>query len=185
MTNAAAALDPFSGPADLRYRLDVIALDVAGLVAAAGGWLYHRVATGWDVTVAVPTRHDLRPLQILGVRTVDLETELGAPAGQRAGQCLAVVAEAIVTDARIRRRVELALRRSLTEVVVWGDSWPMDRRLTRVRHLPTPAGRAFKTQALLAARLNVGADTPVTGPELFRSDQKRSVTTASDLEPVH
>lgn len=180
MTNSAAAPAQVPGRADLRYRLDVIALDVADLVAAAGGWLYHRVAAGWDVTVAVPQRCDLRPLQILGVQTVDLETELSAPAGERAGQCLAVVAEAVLTDARIRRRVELALRRSLTEVVVWGDSWPMDHRLNRVRHVPSAAGRAFKRQALLAAN----TDTRVGEPELFRSDQKRSVATDFDLVPV-
>ncbi|MEB3033031.1 hypothetical protein [[Mycobacterium] nativiensis] len=182
MPNSAAAYAPFPDPG-LRYRLDVIALDVAGLVASAGGWLYHRVATGWDVTVAVPKQQNLRPLQILGVRTVDLEAELSAPAGAPAGQCLAVVAEATVTDARIRQRVQLALRRSLTEVVVWGESWPLDRRLHTVRHVPTVAGRAFKRQALLAADTQI--DTRAGGPELFRSDQKRSSAADSDLVPVH
>lgn len=183
MPNSAAALDPFPDPVELRYRLDVIGLDVADLVAAAGGWLYHRVATGWDVTVAVPTQQNLRPLQILGVRTVDLETKLSAPAGDLAGQCLAVVAEAAVADARIGQRVQLALRRSLTEVVMWGDSWPMDHRLYSVRHVPTAAGRAFKRQALLAAGTPV--DTRASGPELFRSDQKPCLPADSDLVPVN
>ncbi|MEB3020181.1 hypothetical protein [[Mycobacterium] crassicus] len=181
MPNSAAAYAPIPDP-DLRYRLNVIALEVAGLVASAGGWLYHRVANGWDVTVAVPGQQNLRPLQILGVRTVDLESELSAPVGTWAGQCLAVVAEATVTDARIRQRVQLALRHSLTEVVVWGESWQLDRRLHPVRHLPTVAGRAFKSQALLAAGTPVG--TRAGGPELFRSDQKRSLAADSDLVPV-
>lgn len=176
--NAVQVPDLFPDP-HLRYRLNVIALDVAGLVAAAGGWLYHRVATGWDVTVAVPDSQDLRPLQILGVTTADLEAGLCAPEGA-AGQCLAVVADAVVTDARISHRVQAALRHSLTEVVVWGHSWPMDHRLNHVRHLPTAAGRAFKRQALLAAKTDAG----VVGPEVFLSDQKHSLPTDSDLVPV-
>lgn len=183
MTNTAAALDPFPERADLRYRLDVIALDVAGLVQAAGGWLYHRVATGWQVRVAVPPQQNLRPLQILGVATVDLETELSATVGKPAGQGLAVVADADGADPRIRQRVQLALRRSLTEVILWGEGWPVavNHRLSAVRHVPTAAGRAFKRQALLAAAV---ADARADTPELFRSDQKRCLPADSDLVPV-
>ena len=183
MPNSAKALkvpDLLSDPY-LRYRLDVLALDVAGLVAAAGGWLYHRVATGWDVTVAVPASADVRPLQILGVTTADLEPELTAPDGA-AGQCLAVVADAVVADARISHRVQAALRHTLTEVVLWGHSWPMDHRLNHVRHLPTAAGRAFKRQALLAA--DPSQVHRHISPELFLSDQKRSLPADSDLVPV-
>lgn len=183
MTSTAAALDPLPEDQYLRYRLDVIALDVAGLVGGAGGWLYHRAATGWDVQVMVPPDQDLRPLQILGVQTADLETELAAPAAEAAGHGLAVVAGAFAADPRIRRRVQLALQRSLTEVVLWGDSWPVavDHRLSTVQHLPTVAGRAFKRQALAAAHI---ADSRADGPEIFRSDRKYCLPVDSDLVPV-
>jgi hypothetical protein len=184
MTSTAAALEPPAEERYLRYRLDVIALDVTALVQAAGGWLYHRVATGWDVTVMVPPHQNLRPLQILGVHTADLETGLSAATADAAGHGLAVVADAFVRDPRIRQRVQLALRHSVTEVVLWGESWPvaMNRRLGAVRHVLTVAGRAFKRQALVAA------DAPVDDlsdcPEIFRSDQKRCLPVSSDLVPV-
>lgn len=184
MTSTAAALDPPAEDPHLRYHLDVIALDVAGLVQAAGGWLYHRVATGWDVTVLVPPHQNLRPLQILGVQTADLETELSAATGDVAGHGLAVVADAFAADPRIRQRVQSALRRSVTEVVLWGESWPvtLNHRLGVVRHVLTVAGRAFKRQALVAADVRV--DAHVDSPELFRSDQKRCLPVDSDLVPV-
>jgi hypothetical protein len=184
MTSTAATLDPLPEYQHLRYRLDVIALDVAGLVQAAGGWLYHRVATGWDVNVMVPSDQNLRPLHILGVQTADLETELSAPEGAVAGHGLAVVADAFQADPRIGERVQRALRRSLTEVVLWGESWPVavNHRLSAVRHVLTPAGRAFKREALTAA--DARADDRADGTEFFRSDQKRRLPVDSDLMPV-
>lgn len=182
MTSTAVALDPWSGQ-QLRYRLDVIAVDVAALVQAGGGWLYHRVASGWEVNVLVPTQQDPRPLRILGVRQSDLETELCAPGRTAAGHTLAVVADAFVADPRIRERVQQALRRNRTEVVLWGESWPvaLNHRLAAVRHVLTPAGRAFKREALAAAGAAVAR---TDAPEVFHSDQKRCLPVDSDLVPV-
>jgi len=183
MTSTAVALDDVAEDRQLRYRLDVIALDVVGLVRAAGGWLYHRASNGWDVRVMLPGRQNRRPLQILGVHTVDLETALCAPAAETVGHGLAVVADAFAADPRIRHRVQSALRRSLTEVVLWGDSWPtaVNHRLASVRHVPTVAARAFKRQALLAAR---AGDDRAGEPEMFHSDQKRCLPIDSDLVAV-
>ena len=60
----------------MRYRLDVVAADVADVVKFAGGWLFDRAMAGWDVTVLVADHPDERPLQILGVQIVDLEYAL-------------------------------------------------------------------------------------------------------------
>lgn len=182
MTSTAAALDSLTRDPHLRYRLDVIAPDVADLVHAAGGWLYHRAATGWDVRVLSPPHQDVRPLQILGLDTADLETELSAAHSDAPGHSLAVVADALATDPRIRARVHHALRSSLTQVVLWGERWPLEvsHRLSPVQHLPTVAGRAFKRQALAAA----GHAAPCDGPEIFRSDQKHCLPVNSDLVPV-
>lgn len=184
MTGTGAALDAQSEDLHLRYRLDVIAPDVAGLVHAAGGWLYHRAATGWDVRVLVPPHQDLRPLQILGLNTADLETELSVAQSDAPGHSLAVVADALAADPRIGRRVQHALRSSLTELVLWGERWPLEvgHRLSAVQHLPTVAGRAFKRQALAAA--DVGEPAPIDGPEIFRSDRKHCLPVDSDLVPV-
>src|ERR1700740_2011308 len=66
----------------VRYRLDVVAADVADVVKFAGGWLFDRGLAGWDVPVLVADHPDERPLQILGVQIVDLEYAL-ATAGHR------------------------------------------------------------------------------------------------------
>jgi len=184
MTSTAAALDSSAQDHYLRYRLDVIAPDVAGLVHAAGGWLYHRAATGWDVRVLVPPQQDLRPLQILGLNTADLETELSVAQSDVPGHSLAVVADALAADPRIGHRVQHALRSSLTQVVLWGERWPLEvsHRLGVVQHLPTVAGRAFKRQALAAAEVRNAA--PFDGPEIFRSNQRHCLPVNSDLVPV-
>ncbi len=69
---------------DMRYRLDVVAPSVAEVVRNAGGWLFDRVMAGWDVTVMITGDDDIRPLQILGVDTADLETVMRAVGGTAA-----------------------------------------------------------------------------------------------------
>src|ERR1700741_1340534 len=103
----------------LRYRLDVVAASTADVVQSAGGWLYDRVMAGWEVTVLLPHSCDSRPLRILGVRTVDLESAVDATS-----QSLAVSAEVFAADARVRDRVFAALEQRVTEVALWGDGWP-------------------------------------------------------------
>ena len=65
-----------SGARDMRYRLDVVAPTVLDAVQFAGGWLFDRVMAGWDVTVLIPGDEDVRPLEILGPDTLDLESAL-------------------------------------------------------------------------------------------------------------
>ena len=58
---------------NIRYRLDVVAPSVIEVVTHAGGWLFDRVMAGWDVSVYIADRTDVRPLQILGAQAHDLE----------------------------------------------------------------------------------------------------------------
>ena len=74
----------------MRYRLDVVAADVADVVRAAGGWMYDRVMAGWDVTVLLADGADERPLHILGVETADLESALALWAERPHPQTVAV-----------------------------------------------------------------------------------------------
>src|SRR4051812_15299958 len=74
----------------LRYRLDVLGVSAVDVVEAAGGWLYDRAMAGWEVTALLAqgghTRdirdigdsRDTRPLRILGVRALDLNSELAS-----------------------------------------------------------------------------------------------------------
>lgn len=102
MTTSTVALNPhsarrFSDPqaAALKYRLDVVANSVVDVVRSAGGWLYDRVAAGWEVTVLLPQHGDTRPLQILGVHALELKSRFAptstAWVSQRiGGQCRCV-----------------------------------------------------------------------------------------------
>jgi hypothetical protein len=162
------------------YRLDVVASDVADVVRSAGGWLYDRAAAGWEVSVLLPPPSDLRALQILGVRVVDLESALSMDSG---GAAVAVSAAAVAADPRIRGKVHRALRHSLTEVTLWGDSWPpaVGRALTAVQYSLTAAAQAFKRQALIAAGIDCGSQGST---EKFLSDLGTCLPVDSDLTPA-
>lgn len=165
----------------LRYGLDVIAANVIDVVRSAGGWLYDRVAAGWEVNVLLPHRdHDERALQILGVRPVDLQEGLNTGPG-RIG--LAASADVFAADARVREALRRALEHSLTEVTVWGDGWPVQigRATTVVQYRLSAAARMFKAQALTAVG-DAGHGVALT--ETFRTDLGTCLPVESDLVPL-
>lgn len=135
----------------LRYRLDVLAASAEDVVQSAGGWLYDRVMAGWQVTAMLPRGSDTQSLRILGVSVSNVQPWFdGAVA---AGQSLAVSAEAFTADARVRARVLEALDDQLTEVALWGQSWPLGvhRATSKAQHVLSAAARTFKSHALAAA----------------------------------
>lgn len=136
---------------DLRYRLDVVATDVTDVVRFAGGWMYDRSMAGWDVTVLIDNPADIRPLLILGVEVADLESALVAWQDRPHPQTVAVSAELIAGDDRVRRGVLGALGQGRTEVTLWGERWldGFDDTVA-MRHELSAAARAFKAQALSA-----------------------------------
>ena len=149
----------------LSYELSVVAADPLDAVHAAGGWMCDRVRAGWKVNVLVPQRFDPRPLDILGVRACALEADLDRLTTDPAA--LAVSARAWDLDARMRRNVVRAVERRTVEVSVWGSHPPeVAGRVQAVRHRLTPAARAFKAHALIAAG---GDPATVTSAEEFHS----------------
>jgi hypothetical protein len=168
----------------MRYRLDVVAADVADVVRFAGGWMYDRVMAGWDVTVLLAAGADERPLHILGVETADLESALALWAERPHPQTVAVAADLFASDERVRRGVLGALEQGMTEVTLWGDSWPaeFDDSVGRVQHHLSAAARAFKTQALTAAG-DPAADL-VGSAETFRCGVMSCPSVAADLVPA-
>ena len=166
----------------MRYRLDVVAADAADAVRFAGGWMYDRVMAGWDVTVLLADRSDVRPLQILGVATCDLESALALWEERPHPQTVAVAADLFASDERVRRGVLGALEQGMTEVTLWGDSWPadLDDSVGPVAHHLSAAARAFKSQALTAA-----ADAGSVGAtETFRCGVMTTPSVAADLVPA-
>jgi hypothetical protein len=150
------------------------------VVQSAGGWLFDQVMAGWDVTVITADHSDSRPLEILGVRSRDLESTLALPVLGPCLQAIAVRADLYESDARVRRMVHLAFDEGQAEVRFWGDSRPADRRggARPLSHRLSRAARAFKAHALAAAaapadsaedvevfsRGDVGRSSPVPVP---------------------
>ncbi|MGO9070773.1 hypothetical protein [Mycobacterium sp.] len=171
-----------SDRASVTYRLDVVAANPADVVCSVGGWLYDRVRTGWDVNALLPHGGDSRPLQILGVHAVDLDSQMLSASTGCAARGLAVSADMFTSDVRIRQEVLNALDRWMTEVTLWHDGWPLavGHRTTTVQHVLSAAARAFKRHALTAA----GISCPVGATETLRSDMKACLPVESELVPV-
>ena len=166
----------------MRYRLDVVAPCVVDAVKYAGGWLVDRVMAGWDVTVLIGADEDVRPLEILGVEIIDLESVLQSWDDRPHPQTVAVAAELFNSDERVRRGVLGALEQGRTEVTLWGDGCPPELSVAPVRHELSAAARAFKAQALAA--VNDPEAHVVCGTESFRSGVMSSRLVPADLIPA-
>lgn len=163
----------------VRYRLDVIAADAGDLVAAAGGWLFDRAMAGWDVNVHLPEPADARALRILGLRVCPFAD---AVARATAAQALAVAADVLNSDARVRDSVVTALRQGSGEVTLWGTTWPPHLRGAQdVRHRLSSAARVFKAHALTAVAHPAQVVAEV---ETFRSGSAWCPAYESDLLPI-
>lgn len=164
----------------MRYRLDVVSPTVLDAVRFAGGWIYDRVMAGWDVTVLVGRDEDVRPLEILGADTLDLESVLASWDQRPHPQTVAVAADLFGCDDRVRRGVMGALDQGATEVTLWGSPLPeLDSSVDSVQHRLSAAARAFKAQALAAADAGAEGVSPI---EVFSSGMMASV--AADLVPA-
>lgn len=174
----------------MRYRLDVVAGSVDDVVRFAGGWLFDRSMAGWDVTVLLTDLADcpdVRPLQIIGARTLDLEDALAAVESRPHPQALAAAADLFGCDSRVRHGVLQALDHGVTEVTLWGETWPaeLDESVGLVEHRLSMAARTFKAQALAAALNGEGAPRGSTGYlETFRSGLLACPSVAADLVPA-
>ena len=147
--------------------MTVIASSVTDVVASAGGWLFDRRMAGWKVDVLVADRVGERALQILGVRTLDLNGSRQVITGDpdRAAT-LAVAADVYAADERVRQEFVSAVDRGLADVALWGDIDRLDQDVSAVQYRLSAAARAFKAQALLAA--GIPSDAVAATETLFR-----------------
>ncbi|MGV9800358.1 hypothetical protein ACWDTP_20160 [Mycobacterium sp. NPDC003449] len=166
----------------MRYRLDVVAPCVVDAVRFAGGWLVDRVMAGWDVTVLIGADEDVRPLEILGVDTIDLESVLVSWEDRPHPQTVAVAADLFNSDERVRRGVLGALEQGSTEVTLWGEQCPGDLSVAPALHELSAAARAFKAQALAA--VNHPEAASVCGTEAFRCGKMTRRSVPADLIPA-
>jgi hypothetical protein len=170
----------------MRYRLDVVASSVLDVVRFAGGWLFDRSMAGWDVTVLLTDladHPDIRPLQIIGARTLDLEHALASVEDRPHPQALAAAADLVGCDSRVRQGVLQALDHGVTEVTLWGDTWPaeLDGSVGRVQHRLSMAAQTFKGKALAAT---AEPEYSVGPAENFRSGLLACPSVAADLVPA-
>ncbi|SPM40431.1 hypothetical protein MNAB215_2632 [Mycobacterium numidiamassiliense] len=171
----------------MRYRLDVVASGVLDVVRFAGGWLFDRSMAGWDVTVLLTDREDPRPLQILGAQAMDLEHALAAAATRPHPQALAASADLFGCDSQVRHGVLAALNQGVTEVTLWGETWPaeLDDSVGLVQHRLSSAAQIFKGRALAAALDDGGVRLGSIGHiETFRSGLLAWPSVAADLVPA-
>ncbi|WP_326547189.1 hypothetical protein QGN32_02980 [Mycolicibacterium sp. ND9-15] len=145
---AQAAVGPLK-----HHRLTILAAGLADVVGLAGGWLFDRARAGWDVNVRVEGCRDVRPLVILGASAVEgpAETVLRDVACDGA---LAVSTRLLRADSRVRAHVYDLAKGGGAEVMAWGEDWPVELggRIDAVEHRLSVAARAFKAQALIAAK---------------------------------
>jgi hypothetical protein len=153
----------------LRYQLNVVASTTEDVVQSVGGWLCDRARAGWDVNVLVADGGDPCPLSILGATALDLDEGFVSMVRSASRvEALAVSADLLATDTRVREEILRVLKRGLTEVTVWGNQWPAElgRQADPVQHRVSPAARAFKSYALVAA--DVSSASVIPTETLFR-----------------
>jgi len=177
----AVAEDESMAELSLKSRVAVIGRDAAEVVRFSGGWMFDQALAGWDVNVLTLDDGNLRPLRILGASTHDLAPLL-AP-GVAVGQCLhsvVVPADLYHAEEGVRRIARNAMESGSAELLLWDEELLPDLSrpgpgLVRqsagpvpVQHRLSIAARAFKAQALAAARVP-DADALVAEAEVFRS----------------
>ncbi len=150
-----------AGRRALRYRLVVVAADPVDVVTWAGGWLFDRAAEGWEVTVAVESPVDVRPLAILGLGVADLGCVLSCRQQLPAPQAFSIAGEVSALGVAAREWAERYMRSARTEVRFWGDIGYGERAFPHsapTRYVPTRAAAAFKGYALDAAGVRSAAE---------------------------
>ncbi len=168
-----------------RYQLIVVAPTVDDVARNAGGWLFDRVLGGWDVTAMVGDHENSRPLDILGVRVVDLHEALASRVRTPLPQAIAIDTHLYATDSRVREGILDVFDYVLIDhVTLWGERYPneIDERVTSVQHQLSGAAQAFKTQALSTITSSADRAEPT---EQFRSCRLRPARDGfDDLVPA-
>jgi hypothetical protein len=108
---------------------------------------------GWDVTVYLQDPSDQRPLQIVGVRAVDLREAAIGPTSEEWPDVVLIEAGLYCSQEWVRRHAAVATRRPTTEVLLWGGEKHVDlsTKLRQSEHRISIAAHAFKTSAISAA----------------------------------
>ena len=135
-----------------RHRLTVLAIDAIDVVISAGGFVFDRASSGWEIDVYLAEPGDIRPLRILGVNARELlPNTLAAPTEWP--DALMISGELYKANRDVCRYFDAASHSQLTEVAIWGGERPaaLASDVRRVEHQLSIAARAFKAHSLKAA----------------------------------
>jgi hypothetical protein len=138
-----------------RYRLHVVATNVADVVTSIGGLIFDRAMAGWDVTVEVERNTERgadRAIRILGARVATLAARPGGTGSAPRPQVLAVATDVFVANEPVRRLVLAARKSNAADVLLWGRRQPpnLNCKFVPGRHRPSAAAQVFKSHALAA-----------------------------------
>jgi hypothetical protein len=118
------------------------------------------------VNVLVADRAGERALQILGADVLNMSGHVEAISEDPdRASTLAVAPDVYAADERVRRFVATS-DRNCTEVALWGETGVVDQDVSVVEYRLSGAARAFKAQALLAAKMPSDSVAPTEA--LFR-----------------
>lgn len=170
----------------MRYRLDVVAATVIDVVRFAGGWIFDRSMAGWDVTVLVADHPDVRPLQIVGARVLDLEDALTSVQSRPRPQALAAAADLFGCDPRVRQGVLQASITASPRSRCGGELAVRTRRKRRTGATPAEHGRPDVQGAGPGGRVECRG-CPAASRRARRDLSERSLawpSVAADLVPA-
>jgi hypothetical protein len=148
-----------------RYRMDVVCASVPEAIACAGGLLFDRSLSGWDVSVYATddatTAEQHLALRILGAAHAG--NRPAEPADQPLLRAVVLSGDLYRTDEDVRRWADTAMGEPRIEVLVWDTGL----RASDGRQVEIPvsqAAAAFRGQALAIA----GCDAMSRPSEFYR-----------------
>ena len=117
---------------------------------------------------------------------MDLEHALASVGTRPRPQALATAADLFGCDSQVRQGVLQALDHGVTEVTLWGETWPaeLDDSVGLVQHRLSTAAQIFKGRALAAALPDGAALGSIDATETFRSGLLAGPSVAADLVPA-
>lgn len=153
--NAQPPDTPTSRGRDTRHCLVVLGMDESEVVCAAGGLIYDWSLGGWDVTVHLAASRDGRSLRILGAKAEPLTSAERLCIDPLQPDAVIVSSLLYQQNHSVREYVAEALLCSYTATAMLGDDWPvgLGQNAGPVAHRLSPAARAFKFHAMLAAEV--------------------------------
>lgn len=145
-----------SGRVGHPYRILAIATDIDELLWFAGGWIFDHASAGWTVDVVATSRlSDHRPLTIIGANSLPHTAIPSLPDPEPPIEVL-IGASSVHRDGLTRAYARQASDRGKPNITVWGAICDTGSAPLKVfTHHLSPAARAFKLHALLAAGRSV------------------------------